>query len=184
MQPELWAISQALRNTTPGSMGRRSGSATGVQRSMLFNQIGRLTQRYVAPRSTDVTVGQSSQGIFLIANYIIHNSYTSYVWLHADRAKNSIDIGVSYSHTSARVALNENSSWLWTRSIINICLLHNLYNLTYKLGTPSTTLAWTKDRREKHRDLEYYILAQGRVWLSPLSHGTMFVSPSSLKLNT
>uniref|UniRef100_A0A0A9C268 Uncharacterized protein n=1 Tax=Arundo donax TaxID=35708 RepID=A0A0A9C268_ARUDO len=33
---------------------------------MLSNQTGRLTQRYVAPRSTDVTVEQSSQGTSFI----------------------------------------------------------------------------------------------------------------------
>jgi hypothetical protein len=72
MLAELWAISQALKSTTPGSTGRRSGSATGAQRSMLYNQIGKLTQRYVAPRSTDVTVEQYSQGIFLIKPKIVY----------------------------------------------------------------------------------------------------------------
>ncbi|KAF2314831.1 hypothetical protein GH714_036843 [Hevea brasiliensis] len=45
--------------------GRRNGSAKSVQRSMLFNQIGRLTLKPVELESIDVTVEPFSPGIFL-----------------------------------------------------------------------------------------------------------------------
>ncbi|KAK9084188.1 hypothetical protein Scep_030659 [Stephania cephalantha] len=41
-------------------MGRRSGNVISVQRSMQCSQIGRLTPRLVAPKSTNVTVEPSS----------------------------------------------------------------------------------------------------------------------------
>lgn len=57
-------ISQGLKNTTAGNMGRRNGSVTNAQRSMLSNPIGRLTLKPVAQENIDVTVELSSPGIY------------------------------------------------------------------------------------------------------------------------
>lgn len=60
----LLGTSQASRNTSQGSMERRSTSVKSAQRSMQFIPIGRLTPRLVALESIDVIVAPSSQGRF------------------------------------------------------------------------------------------------------------------------
>ena len=49
----LLVILQELRNTVVGNIGRRSGSLRNVQRSMQFNQIGRLTLKPVGQENID-----------------------------------------------------------------------------------------------------------------------------------
>lgn len=56
------AILQESRNTSVGNMGRRNGSVRSVQRSMQFNQIGRLTLKPVELENTDVTAEPFSPG--------------------------------------------------------------------------------------------------------------------------
>jgi hypothetical protein len=43
-------------------MVRKNGNVKNVQRNMLFNLIGKLIQKHVAPERIDVTVEPSSQG--------------------------------------------------------------------------------------------------------------------------
>jgi len=62
----LWVTLQVSRNIIAGNMGRRSGSVKNAQRSMLFNQIGRLTLKPVEQESTDVTVEPFSPGEFFL----------------------------------------------------------------------------------------------------------------------
>lgn len=45
-----------IKSTTAGSMERRSGSVISAQNGVLFNQIGRLTRRYVAHANIAVIV--------------------------------------------------------------------------------------------------------------------------------
>lgn len=59
---ELLVISLGSRNTSVENMERRNGNVTSVPRSMLFNLIGKLIQRLVAQKNTDVTVELSSPG--------------------------------------------------------------------------------------------------------------------------
>jgi len=63
----LWVTLQVSRNIIAGNMGRRSGSVKNAQRSMLFNQIGRLTLKPVEQESTDVTVEPFSPGEFFLS---------------------------------------------------------------------------------------------------------------------
>lgn len=58
----LLETSQESRSTFPESMGRRSGNVKSAPSVMLFNQIGRLTPRFVAQESIDVIVEPFSPG--------------------------------------------------------------------------------------------------------------------------
>ena len=60
----LWVTLQVSRNTIAGNMERRNGSVRNAQRSMPFNQIGRLTLKPVEQESIDVTVEPFSPGNF------------------------------------------------------------------------------------------------------------------------
>lgn len=68
-------ILQELRNTIVGNTERRSGSVRNAQRSMQFNQIGRLTLKPVGQENIDVTVEPSSPGSSIYNQF----SYTSFV---------------------------------------------------------------------------------------------------------
>ena len=71
----LLVILQELRNTIVGNTERRSGSVRNAQRSMQFNQIGRLTLKPVGQENIDVTVEPSSPG----SSFYNQFSYTSFV---------------------------------------------------------------------------------------------------------
>jgi hypothetical protein len=63
MTPQgLLGTSQESRSTFAGSMGKRGGSVKGAQSVMQFNQIGKLTLRFVALESIDVIVELFSLG--------------------------------------------------------------------------------------------------------------------------
>ena len=71
----LLVILQELRNTIVGNTERRSGSVRNAQRSMQFNQIGRLTLKPVGQENIDVTVEPSSPG----SSFYNQFSYTFFV---------------------------------------------------------------------------------------------------------
>ena len=71
----LLVILQELRNTIVGNTERRSGSVRNAQRSMQFNQIGRLTLKPVGQENIDVTVEPSSPG----SSFYNQCSYTFFV---------------------------------------------------------------------------------------------------------
>ena len=86
----LWETLQVSRNTIAGNMGRRSGSVKNAQRSMLFNQIGRLTPKPVEQESIDVTVEPFSPGKFLFCSFLLWdfklNIYFSFLHLRWSRS--------------------------------------------------------------------------------------------------
>ena len=71
----------ASRNTIAENMERKSGSVRNAQRSMLFNQIGRLILRPVEQENIDVIVEPFSQGnsfyscLFSLRKHIIEMFY-------------------------------------------------------------------------------------------------------------
>lgn len=67
----LLETSRESRSTFAESMVRRSGSVKSVPSGMLFNQTGKLTPRFVAQESIDVTVEPFSPGKQKGTTYLI-----------------------------------------------------------------------------------------------------------------
>lgn len=71
----LLVISLELRSIFVENMVRRSTSVKSVPRFMLFNQIGKLTQKLVELESIDVTVALFSPGkiaLSPIEHFVMH----------------------------------------------------------------------------------------------------------------